>query len=110
VVDMAPGPDRDGCDPTLDEYASAMREILSTIQQALPDVPIYVGAILPTDRVTAAKRKQWNERLAQVVAGLGLPLVNASSVLSFRTDITDGLHPNDRGHADIAAYWNKALG
>src|SRR6266511_2660098 len=41
VVDMAPGPDRDGCDPTLDEYASAMREILSKLQAALPDVPIY---------------------------------------------------------------------
>ncbi len=110
VVDMAPGPDRDGCDPTLDEFAAAMDYILSNLESGLPGVPIYVGAILPTDRVTAATRKQWNARLAQVVGSQGLQLINASSVLSFRTDITDGLHPNDRGHADIAAYWNKAMG
>jgi GDSL-like Lipase/Acylhydrolase family len=106
---MLPGPDYWGCDSDLADFRSAIESILSQLDEGLPGVPVYVGAILPTPRVTEETRSDWNQVLIDEAAQHGALYVDASSTLDISTDYVDDRHPNNRGHADIAAVWFEAI-
>ena len=108
--DMIPGVDYYGCDDTLQQFKTGMDTILTGIAAGLPGVPVFVGAITPTTEVDEATRAAWNAALADVAAHHGVPVVDASSVLTAPDDFGDAIHPNNRGHRDMADYWNAALG
>jgi hypothetical protein len=109
VNNMLPGPDYWGCDGDLDDFRQAMKHILSELQASLPGIPVYVGAILPTPRVSEETRAAWNQVLIDETAAHGDVFVDASGVLDLRTDYEDDRHPNNRGHAKIASYWLDSL-
>jgi lysophospholipase L1-like esterase len=108
--DMLPGPDFFGCDATMETFREAMDAMLTELEQGLPGVPLYLGAILPTARVPEATRAEWNAVLHEVAAAHGTPVVDPSPALDLALDYADGLHPHNRGHASIAAVWDVALG
>jgi lysophospholipase L1-like esterase len=107
VNDMIPGPDT--CDPGIEDFRSAMDWIVSSLQTGLPDVPIYLGAIIPTMQVDEATRAQWNLVIDDVAAAHDLTVVDPSAALDSRHDYVDTLHPNNRGHAHMAAAWDAAI-
>jgi lysophospholipase L1-like esterase len=91
------------------DFSAAMDSIVSQLQQALPAVPIYLGAIILTPRLDDATRAQWNQAIQDVAATHGVGYVDPSSALTFETDYRDKLHPNNGGAAKIAAYWDSVL-
>jgi hypothetical protein len=106
--DMIPGPDALGCDPTMDQFGSAIDSILGQIQTRLPGVPLFVQAILPTVGVPEATRTAYNDLLKKKAEDRGARFVDVSSKLSSATDYA-GLYPNNLGAQAIADAWNSLL-
>ncbi len=106
--DMIPGPDSLGCNPTIDQFGSAMDSIIGQIQSRLPGVAIFVQAILPTAGVPDATRKTYNDLLRKKAEDRGARYVDVGSKLSLATDFA-GLYPNNLGAQVIADAWNGIL-
>ncbi|MBI4261764.1 MAG: hypothetical protein HY658_14510 [Actinobacteria bacterium] len=106
---MIPGPDAFGCDTTLEEFRDGIHSILSQIAAELPGVPVRLGTIPPTSRVTDEDRAAWNQVLADEAAEHGVPLVDPNQTLFFPVDFADTLHPHSGGHEEIASAWYQAL-
>jgi lysophospholipase L1-like esterase len=107
--DMAPGPDIQGCDPSVDEFRQAMQRVLASLRSGLPDAAIFVEAILPTASIHESIRSAWNASLRNAARAAGVPFVDPSKTLDPKIDYEDAIHPNNRGHRKIAAYWNGVL-
>ncbi len=108
--DMIPGADFYGCDDTLAQFRSAVESILGTVGSGLPGVPVFVEAIVPTTKVDDATRAKWNQALSAAAKDHGDRVIDPSSVLQRPADYADEVHPNNRGHEDMAEYWNDAIG
>jgi len=109
VNDMIPGADFWGCNPTMDQFRAAMDDIISKLQAGLPGTPISLSAILPTTKVDDATRAQWNAVISGAATAHRVAYVDPSGQLSIATDYADGIHPNNWGHAKLAAFWAKTL-
>jgi hypothetical protein len=107
--DMIPGPDAQGCDPTLGRFRAAMHSILSRLRLSLPGVPIYVQAILPTLSISDSTRSLWNTALQSAATANNLPFVEPGAHLSTTTDYSGPIYPNNRGAQKIADFWNSFL-
>jgi hypothetical protein len=106
--DMIPGPDPQGCNPTIDQFGTAIDSILGQITSRLPGVPVFVQAILPTAGVPDATRKMFNDLLKKKADDHGARYVDVSSKLSATADFA-GLYPNNLGAQVMADAWNTVL-
>jgi lysophospholipase L1-like esterase len=107
--DMIPGPDFQSCDPTLKQLQDAMRKMLSELRTGLPNIPIYVQAILPSTKTPDAVRGFWNAALRSSAQAEHAVFVDPSPDMALKYDYEGPYHPNNRGHQKLAAYWNRIL-
>jgi len=106
--DLLPGPDAEGCNPSIRQFGAAMDSILSQLRRGLPAVPIYVQAILPTTKVSDASLNLWNATLQRVAQAHHIPFVDPGSGLNTTTDFAPPF-PNNGGAQKIAEFWNTYL-
>ncbi len=111
LVDMVGQPYTDCDPPTIEEFETAMGQMLDAFQAGLPDARIVVLAILPTARpgVTETTRADWNAVLQRVSSARSIPYVDPSPSLDITTDYADPLHPNNLGHEIVAEALADAL-
>jgi len=107
--DMLPGVDYFGCDDDIDQFKAGIDSILAQLATGLPGVPVYVEAIIPTGKVDETTRAAWNQALQDAAAAHSVPVVDPSALLTPLPDYADPIHPNNRGHQEMADYWNAAL-
>jgi alpha-galactosidase len=89
-------------------------ELLDRISRQLPAATVLVATLPPLAGAEANRRvAAFNRALPAVVqaraaAGRRVRLVDVAAGLTL-ADVGDGVHPNARGHAKIAAAWYGAL-
>jgi alpha-galactosidase len=89
-------------------------ELLDRITRQLPAATVLVATLPPLAGAEASARvAAFNRALPAVVqaraaAGRRVRLVDVAAGLTL-ADIGDGVHPNESGHAKIAAAWHRAL-
>jgi hypothetical protein len=104
--DMASG-SGPACPSSPRTYGEAIAAILDGLRAGLPGVPIYVQAILPSNRTTAAARAAWNVESKAAAEAHGAVYVDPGSLLIPRIDYADLL--NNRGHVKVARTWVTLL-
>ena len=105
-----------------DTFAGALHDLITTIRTNCPKVPIVFITPLKrgrynTGRPTSKESNQWGDFLddfckaiKEICAFYSIPVLDANSIseLDFSDSAisteysTDGLHPNDKGHAVLA--------
>ena len=101
-----------------------MQELINTIVAEVPDAVVVLSTLLPTTNDDAQRRvERINEQYRQVhreYVALGedgqdepnpsvkVILADMASFLT-KTDIADGIHPNDEGNKKMAAVWVWAI-
>lgn len=94
---------------TASDLQTAYTSMLTTIQGALPTIPIYVTGILPRLGYTAATVLTWNTATQNAIAAAPTPAnityldsatwqLNGASGTDYTTNYFDGLHPNAAGN------------
>jgi lysophospholipase L1-like esterase len=108
-----------GTNDMLQSHATAtaparLGELLDRITRQVPAATVLVATLPPLAGVEANRRVvAFNRALpgvvqARAVAGRRVRLVDIAAGLTL-ADIGDGVHPNESGHAKIAAAWHRAL-
>jgi lysophospholipase L1-like esterase len=106
-----------GTNDMLQNHAAAparLGELLDRITRQLPAATVLVATLPPLAGAEANRRvAAFNRALPAVVqaraaAGRRVRLVDVAAGLTL-TDVGDGVHPNESGHAKIAAAWYGAL-
>jgi lysophospholipase L1-like esterase len=95
-----------GCIGTIGDFSDAMGEIIRTLHQ-IPNVQVFVGAILPRPDFLPEQIAAWNEVLAGAAQRNGATYFDPSVGIS--TDDFVGIHPNEAGHKHLARRWRGLL-
>ncbi|PZE66879.1 SGNH/GDSL hydrolase family protein [Curtobacterium sp. MCBD17_021] len=95
----------------IDDISANANTLLQRIKTALPQAKVYVTSPVFDDDQPSAKLGEIQEALKTVAASAGATYVDVGEPLVGHANLitTDGVHPNDAGHAALAAAFDKAL-
>lgn len=97
------------CGATLEQFQSALGEMVGKIRAAIPNAPLYLAAILPNPVDSLDSLAPWNSVIQTVAQEYGATYVDTTTVLNVATDFADGTHPNLQGHTKLAQFWAGIL-
>ena len=93
--------------PDFTAYKACITATLQALHAAVPDMAIRV--YLPILRTTDTYQPAWRTAIADACTGLAYATVVHCETWTI-TKQADGIHPNDTGHTELAAYVKTDIG
>lgn len=98
-----------------EQVIADLEELIGRLQTGLEGVPILLGSLVPLDPADRGTDKsnivaEVNQQLPELAARLeSVTYIDAGGLLGLDNLVTDGIHPNAEGYAEIGNAWYSAL-